>query len=167
MKGKSVVDLKHQTWVRFEGVSDDSQTFLKPHIVHKSFATNLSVDMMERTFLLTEFKKVESLTLDEPGPIFADRPYEIVRLDSLKISIPSEDVKSILTVLRELPRRKFKDGVSYFKLKTWNSCLIMNEIQKDSLETGLESLLDRAQIRAEQFYEEKLTKMKNGTGSNN
>jgi hypothetical protein len=164
-----------KSWGTFAGSSGD--IWLKFHFVHKRLLAALCVDLQDRGFTLSEVEEVNSVLIDEPGMIAVDRPVEeveevnsvlidepgmiavdrpveTVKLDLLKVTVPSEDVSSILERLGELRVRTFKDGTRYFKLKTWNVCLVLDESQKEFLENTLLALVDKAEKKASAFYDQ-------------
>lgn len=140
-----------KAWGSFSG--SNKENWLKFHFVHKRLIANLCVDLQDRGFTLSDIDEVDSIFVDEPGMIAMDRPLETLKMDSLKITVPSEDISSIYERVSELESRYFKDGTRYFKLKTYNVCLIMDESQKTYLERTLESMIEKAEKKASAFYD--------------
>lgn len=125
---------------------------LKPHFVHKCLLPALVADLEGRsTELNTEHTRLAYIEFAMTSFIFYGTPREVLKLDSLNITILSRDVCLAIDKLASLQPRKFSDGTEYFKLKSSFNCMVLTLAQRDLLLSGILSIRDDADSRYEDF----------------
>lgn len=95
---------------------------------------------------------IVELSMDLPGIVYMDRPWEEVEFQGLKLCIPSED---LATLTRHWSKRAADDycGIPFYRFiaNDWR-CLVLLPHQRGALLALLEARCDAAETRAEQFY---------------
>ena len=126
---------------------------LKNHYVHKCLFPQLVADLEGRGYPVLDSTPTRVARYEMPVFIyFMNRPEEKVKIDVLEITVPSRDVEIAKEILLGLKQRKFHDGTAYYKLKGLNTCIVLTFDQRSGLIFALQSLIDRANKREDEFF---------------
>ncbi len=131
-------------WVKFDGA--------KPHMVPLDLYDDIVRDLESRGCPLSEAKTSDRMTIDMPGMVCVDRPWEEFDLDGLRLEVPSEDVSMFLSLCRGLSERVTHTGRSYRKLHGFLRCLVLTPAQLEELTELLGVREYEAEARAAAFY---------------
>lgn len=135
----------------------------KLHVCPKRLGTALITDLCERYFTKSGdeldtsnivVKPISKIIVDLPGMCMTDRPYELIKLDTLSISIPSQDFQMIFDHALNLKMREFSNGEKYFKLHGWNVCVVFTLKQFELLIEAMGDMLSTANLKADIANEE-------------
>lgn len=130
----------------------------KPHFVPRRLTAALVSDLEERARAKnydTNYEggsKVEPRAdgcIDLPGMCMVDRPYEEIKIDTFKLSIPSQDFSVFVAELAHAPLRKFADGQEYYKIHGWRVCVVFTPQQRDMVLQAMEEMLPAAKERCD------------------
>jgi hypothetical protein len=125
---------------------------IKLHVSLSKFIDPIKDDLHYQyggDFSECDIEEVDSILIDYPGMIMMDRTLETIKLDTLKIKIPSTDFGSILFDLKSSPARYFTNDEVYYKLKGYTVCLVLTKDQRDALMKSMEEALPDVRVRAE------------------
>jgi hypothetical protein len=135
----------------------------KPHFVPKRLTAALVAELemrQQRDYPecggegSTQVEPRESGVIDLPGMCMVDRPHEEIKIDTFKLSIPSQDFKVFLRELALAPKRKFSDGQEYYKIHGWRVCVVFTLQQRDLVLHAMEEMLNSAEKRGNDADEE-------------
>lgn len=131
-------------------------TGYKPHFCPKKLANGLLADLSGREHdtpgdgLIFKVEGTDSGGIDLPGMCMVDRPYEEIKIDTFKLSIPSQDFTHFVRALFEAPERMFADGEKYYKIHGWMHCIVFTPEQRDMVLKAMEEMLPEAARKAEE-----------------
>jgi len=137
-------------WLTF----DDHK--VKPHALPASLYRPLLADIRGRNHdVAHKIKPVgpEGMSMDEPGMMAIDRPYEHFEIAGLSLQLPSEDCAAFLSRLRRMEPRHFAPApIPYYKLHDWRCCLVLRPPHYTRLVIDLGTRLPLAEANALAFY---------------
>lgn len=87
--------------------------------------------------------------IDLPGMIMTDRPIEKIKIDTLALSIPSQDYAEFARELKFVHKRVFADGQEYYKIHGWRVCVVFTPEQRDLVLGAMADMLPGVKERAE------------------
>lgn len=140
------------------------------HVVCGALRVAMIADLRKRSLddgRAFEITKLEHLNARPPkastvhvffdlgGLMYTNAPREIVDVQGLRLRIPSDNVASMITILTELPERRFANGASYFKLHGYARAIVLTPTQREVFLADLRKRLPDAEARATAFYAER------------
>ena len=88
-------------------------------------------------------------SLDLRGMIMVDRPIEKIKIDTLTLSIPSQNFAEFLRELKFVHKRVFADGQEHYKIHGDYSCVVFTPEQRDEVLKAMDEMLPAVKERAE------------------
>lgn len=120
------------------------------HVVHEDYLDLLAQDLVSRGGKYTGAFSHHKFHLDLGGMCRMDRKIETLHIESLELSIPSEDLPIMYNGIKELKPRSFANGSIYYKIKTWPGlALVLNEEQYGYLKGWMKGKLVSCQAEVE------------------
>lgn len=96
-----------------------------------------------------ELQDIDVIYLDMPGMAMMDRSYQILKVDGLTISIPSQDFSCFFEMLRGTKPQILPGALSCIKLRGWMSGLVMTEDMAREVRDKMSELLPSVKLLEE------------------
>lgn len=136
-------------FIRFEGAIC--------HTVPVELEAGIVDDLVRRDCDLHSVQPVTGSSIDIPGPVCVDRPWETFDVDGLSLDIPCEDVEALADYLGGLQVRHTRDNEPYYKMHGFMRCLVLTPIQRDDLHMQMVERIPGADARSSEFYRTRKT----------
>ncbi len=128
--------------------SDDGKC-CKVHITPVGLIADAVIsDLYGRGHSLVSAENVVDTALDLPGMVLANRPWSEFQLPGLRIDIACENVDWFFGKMSRL-----KDRGGYYKIHSWNHCLVLEPKEFFILMGQIETELPSAEARDKEFFE--------------
>jgi hypothetical protein len=145
------------------GAEAKEELLFKSHYCPVELAADLVTDLESRGGRVSALSDVSEGSIDLPGMITADRPWEDLTVGGLKLGIPSQDFGYFAAKLKCSPARRFASGKEYHKIHGWLVCVVVTPEQRSGMLADMEAMMpdaDRRQGEADARLEKGLERMR-------
>ena len=134
-------------------------TGFKAHFCPRDLVGGLIADIESRDGETNKVEEVSEGAIDLPGIVMADRPWEVLEVCGLRLSIPSQDFEHFMAKLETAPERRFANGAKYHKIHGWLQCVVFTPEQRETALRAMNKMLPEARKRCDDADKEFLKRM--------